>query len=146
MREPFFRVPSGTRPMSAFSAVVYRNRVANLINFAAGGTCGEPFGCYLNTGNAEYSGVTLAGSYKLAGVQLRGSVDFQDPRDLDTEKLLRRRAKRHATLGADTVVAGWTLGAELQASGRRFEDAANKKALGGYTLFNLFASTRLARD
>ncbi|HRA15216.1 MAG TPA: TonB-dependent receptor [Giesbergeria sp.] len=131
---------------SAFSAVVYRNRVANLINFAAGGTCGEPFGCYLNTGNAEYSGVTLAGSYKLAGVQLRGSVDFQDPRDLDTEKLLRRRAKRHATLGADTVVAGWTLGAELQASGRRFEDAANKKALGGYTLFNLFASTRVARD
>ena len=44
------------------------------------------------------------------------------------------------------MVAGWTLGAELQASGRRFEDAANKKALGGYTLFNLFASTRLARD
>lgn len=131
---------------STFSAVVYRNRVTNLINFAAGGTCGQAFGCYLNTGKAEYSGITLAGTYKIVGVQLHGSVDFQNPRDLDTGKLLRRRAKRHATLGADTVVAGWTLGAELQASGRRFEDAANKKALGGYTLFNLFASTRLARD
>ena len=131
---------------STFSAVVYRNRVTNLINFAAGGTCGQAFGCYLNTGKAEYSGITLAGTYKIVGVQLHGSVDFQNPRDLDTGKLLRRRAKRHATLGADTAVAGWTLGAELQASGRRFEDAANKNALAGYTLFNLFASTRVARD
>jgi vitamin B12 transporter len=131
---------------SAFSAVVYRNRVTNLINFAAGGTCGEPFGCYLNTGNAEYSGVTLAGSYQLAGVQLRGSVDFQNPHDRDTGKQLARRAKRHATLGADTVLSGWTLGAEMQASGRRFDNAANTKVLGGYTLFNLYASTRLARD
>ncbi|MGP1684234.1 MAG: TonB-dependent receptor domain-containing protein, partial [Giesbergeria sp.] len=137
------RYANGT---SAFSATVYRNRVTNLINFAAGGTCGEPFGCYLNTGSAEYSGVTLAGSYKLAGVQLRGSVDFQDPHDRDTGKQLARRAKRHATLGADTVVAGWTLGAEMQASGRRFDNAANTKELGGYTLFNLYASTRVARD
>ena len=131
---------------SAFSAVVYRNRVANLINFAAGGTCGEPFGCYLNTGNAEYSGVTLAGSYQLAGVQLRGSVDFQNPHDRDTGKQLAGRATRHAMLGADTVLSGWTLGAEMQASGRRFDNAANTKVLGGYTLFNLYASTRLARD
>ena len=137
------RYASGT---SAFSAVAYRNRVTNLINFAAGGTCGQAFGCYLNTGNAEYSGITLAGSYKLAGVQLHGSVDFQDPHDRDTGKQLARRAKRHATLGADTVLSGWTLGAEMQASGRRFDNAANTKVLGGYTLFNLYASTRLARD
>lgn len=131
---------------SSFSAVVYRNRVTNLINFAAGGTCGEPFGCYLNTGNALYTGLTLAGSYKLSGVNLRGSVDFQNPENRDTGKQLARRAKRHATLGADTMLAGWTLGAEMQASGRRFDDAANKNVLGGYTLFNLVASTRLARD
>ena len=131
---------------ATFSAAVYRNRVSNLINFAAGGTCGEPFGCYLNTGNAEYNGVTLAGTYKLSGVNLRGSVDFQNPRDLDTGKQLARRAKRHASLGADTTWAGWTLGAEMQASGRRFDNAANTKTLGGYTLFNLVASTRMARD
>lgn len=137
------RYASGT---SAFSAVVYRNRVANLINFAAGGTCGEPFGCYLNTGRAGYSGVTLAGAYRLAGVQLRASVDFQDPQDRNTGKQLARRAKRHATLGAETVLSGWTVGAEMQASGRRFDNAANTRVLGGYTLFNLYASTRLARD
>src|SRR5690606_18908461 len=114
------RYASGT---TVFSAVAYRNRVTNLINFAAGGTCGDPFGCYLNTGNAEYNGITLAGSYRLAGVQLRGSLDFQNPHDRDTGKQLARRARRHASLGAETQLAGWTLGAELQASGRRFDNA-----------------------
>jgi vitamin B12 transporter len=43
-------------------------------------------------------------------------------------------------------VAGWTLGTELQASGRRFDNAANTNVLGGYALVNLYASTRLAQD
>ena len=131
---------------SSFSAVAYRNRVTNLINFGGGGTCGAAFGCYLNTGKAEYRGITLAGSHKLGTVQVHGSVDFQDPRDLGTDKLLARRAKRHATLGADTQVAGWTLGAELQASGQRFDNAANTNRLSGYGLVNLYTSKRIARD
>ena len=88
----------------------------------------------------------MAGSYKLASVQVRGSVDFQNPHDVNTGKQLARRAKRYATLGADTQVAGWTLGAELQASGQRFDDAKNTKTLGGYGLVNLYASKRMARD
>ncbi|MDD2713290.1 MAG: TonB-dependent receptor [Simplicispira sp.] len=130
---------------SAFSAVVYRNRVTNLINFGGGGTCGAAFGCYLNTGNAQYQGVTLAGSHKIAAVQVHGSVDFQDPQDRNTGKQLARRAKRHATLGADTQWAGWTVGAELQASGQRFDNAANTTRLSGYGLVNLYASKRLAQ-
>ena len=38
------------------------------------------------------------------------------------------------------------MGAELQASGRRFENEANTQVLGGYGLVNLYASTRVARD
>ncbi len=122
---------------SSFSAVAYQNRVSDLISFAGGGNCGEQFGCYVNTARAQYRGVTLAGSYKLAGVQLHGSLDFQNPRDLDSGKQLARRAKRHATLGADTQLAGWTLGAEAQLSGRRFDTIANTTVLGGYGLVNL---------
>ncbi|WCM86742.1 TonB-dependent receptor domain-containing protein [Acidovorax sp. NCPPB 3576] len=129
-----------------FSAVAYRNRVKNLIVFGGPGGCPSPFGCYASTARAKYDGVTLSGSYKVAGVQLRGSVDFQNPRDEDTGRLLARRSKRHGTLGADTQVAGWTLGTEVQASGRRFDTAANTTVLGGYTLVNLYASTRIARD
>ena len=131
---------------NSFSATAYRNRVQDLISFGAPGPCFSTFGCYVNTARAEYKGVTFAGSYRLGGVQLRGSLDFQNPRDLATGKLLARRAKRHGTLGADTQIAGWTLGAEVQASGRRFDNAANTLNLGGYALVNLYASTRIARD
>jgi len=131
---------------SSFSATAYRNRVQDLITFGAPGPCPSTFGCYTNTARAEYKGVTLAGSYRVGAVQLRGSMDFQRPRDLDTGKQLRRRATRHATFGADTQVAGWTVGTEVQASGRRFDNDANTLTLGGYTLVNLYASTRIARD
>jgi len=129
------------------SVVAYRNRVSNLIVFdSAARTCSDPFGCYNSIGRAEYKGVTLAADHRIAGVTLRGSIDFQNPKDLTTGKALQRRAKRHASFGADTVLAGWTLGGEVQASGQRFENAANTQVLGGYTLVNLYASTRIARD
>jgi vitamin B12 transporter len=34
----------------------------------------------------------------------------------------------------------------VQASSQRYDDAANKIKLGGYTLLNLSASTQIARD
>jgi vitamin B12 transporter len=131
---------------SSFSVTAYRNRVEDLIVFGAAGPCPSSLGCYANVARAEYKGVTFAGSYRLGSVQLRGSLDLQNPRDLATGKMLARRAKRHGTLGADTQLAGWTVGAEVQASGRRFDNAANTLNLGGYALVNLYASTRIARD
>lgn len=131
---------------SSFSAVAYRNRLSNLILFSGAGACASSFGCYANVARAQYEGLTLAASHYWAGVQWHGSIDLQNPRDLATGKQLARRAKRHATFGADTQIAGWTLGAEVQASGRRFDNAANTNVLGGYALVNLHASTRLARD
>lgn len=136
---------------NSFSATAYRNKVSNLINWVAGaGPCpggSGPFpGCYGNVGHARYEGITLAGGTRVGQVQLRASVDFQNPKNLDTGKLLARRSRQHATLGADTLVAGWMLGGEVQASGQRYDDAANKTRLGGYTLVNLYASARLARD
>jgi len=139
------------RDGSSFSATAYRNDVRNLVTYVSGpGPCpggsGPYPGCYSSVGKARYQGLTLAGAHQLGSVRLRGSLDFQNPENLDTGKQLARRAKRHATLGADTRLGQWTLGAEAQLSGRRFDDAANKNVLGGYTLVNLHASTRVARD
>jgi vitamin B12 transporter len=131
---------------SSFSVTAYRNRVKNLISFGAPGPCASAFGCYYNTARAQYEGVTIAATHSVGGVNLHGSLDFQDPKDLDTGKQLARRARRHATFGADTTVAGWTLGGEVQASAKRYDDVANTKVLGGYALAGLYASTRLARD
>ena len=127
--------------------VVYQNRVNDLIVFDGGATnCDSGFGCYASTARARYRGITLSGGHRIGDVTLRASVDFQDPRDLETDNLLARRARRHGTLGADWRVAGWTLGAEVQSSSKRFDDAANTRTLSGYTVLNLVASTQITRD
>lgn len=137
----------------SFSATIYRNNVSNLINYVGGkGTCssvalsGPKGGCYANVAKARYEGITLAATTRLGSVNLQGSVDFQNPRDTDKDLQLARRAKRYANLSADTMVAGWKLGAEMQTAGKRFDDAANKNVLGGYTLWNLSAQKQLTRE
>ena len=135
-----------TQGASSAGLVAYRNRVRNLINFGAAGLCANDFGCYENVGRAQYKGVTLSGNHQIANVQLRASLDFQNPEDQISGKQLARRAKRYGSFGAETQVAGWTLGAELQATGKRFDNAANTNVLGGYTLVNLYTSTKIARD
>lgn len=132
----------------SFSATVYRNSLSNLINYvgktgACPGNTGPYGGCYANVANARYEGITLAATTRLGVVNLQGSVDFQNPRDTDKDLQLARRSKRYLNLSADTSVAGWKLGAEMQAASKRFDDAANKNVLGGYTLWNLTAQKQL---
>ena len=129
-----------------FGAVVYRNRVSNLISFGAAGPCASAYGCYTNTAQAEYTGLTFSGGQQLGKVNFYASLDLQDPRDLTTGKLLARRAHQYGTLGADTRVAAWIVGTEAQFSGYRYDDAANTTRLGGYSLINLHASTPLSKD
>jgi vitamin B12 transporter len=127
--------------------VVYRNRVRNLINFVGTARgCASTFGCYTNVNRATLQGATLSASQRLGDVTLRASLDVQDPKDADTGNLLARRSKRHGTLGADWRIAGWTLGAEVQSSSKRYDDSANTIKLGGYTVLNLSASTQITRD
>jgi vitamin B12 transporter len=131
---------------SSAGLVAYRNKVSNLITFGAAGPCASRSGCYTNTARAEYAGVTLSAASAIGGVNLRTSLDVQNPRDLSTGKQLARRAKQHGTLAADTRVGNWLLGADAQVSGKRFDKAGNTRVLSGYSLLNLSASTAIAKD
>lgn len=135
---------------SEYSATVYRNKLTNLLSFLSGSSaaaCPSPaIGCYANTARAQYEGVTFAGSERVGDVRLYGSLDIQNPRDLATHKTLARRARHHAVLGADTTLAGWTVGADLLASGTRFDSATSALVLPGYTVVNLSAGTAISRD
>lgn len=131
------------------SLTAYRNSVKNQITFAASGPCASSFGCYENTAKARYEGVTLAGQTQVAGVLLKGSLDWQDPKDVSTGNMLARRAKRYGNLGAEYSVAGFLLGAEMQSSSYRWNSAGNTAAtnrMGGYTVWNLHASRALGDD
>jgi vitamin B12 transporter len=49
-------------------------------------------------------------------------------------------------VGLDTRVGVWTLGADAQLAGDRYDAAANTTLLPGYVLLNLTASRPVARD
>ncbi|MDR3370309.1 TonB-dependent receptor domain-containing protein [Rhodoferax sp.] len=136
-----------TEGSSSFGAVVFRNEVSNLITYVNGaGACASSYGCYANTARAVYEGITLTATHRLGGVNLGASLDLQDPHDVTTGLQLARRAKQHAMLTADTRLGAWTLGAEAQLSGQRYDTAANTLVLPGYGLINLHASTNLSKD
>jgi vitamin B12 transporter len=119
------------------SATVWRNRLRQLIAFGAAGPCASTFGCYENIGRAQYEGVTLSGRTTLAGWALIASVDWHDPRNLDTGLVLVRRARKLANLGVQTTWGGWLLGVDVQAADARFDNTANTQRMGGYALVNL---------
>jgi vitamin B12 transporter len=140
---------------SFVGVTAYHNSVTNLITYVSRtGTCANNLppvalasrGCYLNTAQALYRGITFSGEYQFDQSKVRGSLDLQDPRDGITGKLLARRSTHHATLGYDTRAADWDLGVDLQLSALRYDDAANATVLPGYVLTNLVAQKRVQKD
>ncbi len=124
-------------------AVLWRNRIEQLIAFGAAGPCASSFGCYENVGRASYEGLTLSGRTTLGAWHFSGSLDWHDPRNLDTGMLLVRRARQLASLDVQTRWAGWLLGLQLQASGARWDDTANTLRMGGYGLVHVSAAKPL---
>ncbi|MCC2975023.1 TonB-dependent receptor domain-containing protein [Massilia sp. IC2-476] len=128
-----------------FDATWFRNRLTDMIVSAT--PCpGRAGSCAYNVNEAKLEGVTLAAEALVAGVTLRGSLDWQDPTDETTGKQLARRAKKHASFMADSSWGALKAGAELQLSGERFDDAANRNRLGGYGLLNLYATWQFTPD
>ena len=133
--------------VNALSATYYRNRLTDLLVNTTPcpfGVANYAYGCAYNVSRAQLEGVTVAGATRLAGVDLNASVDLQNPQDDTSGKRLARRAKRHANLNAAYTAGAFKGGAELDLSGERYDDAANRNRLGGYGLVNLFATYAIA--
>jgi vitamin B12 transporter len=133
----------------ALSASYYHNRLTDLLVNTTPcpfGTAGYAFGCAYNVNRALLEGLTIGAATKLAGVNLTANIDLQDPKDETTNKRLARRAKKHGNLAADYGIGALKAGVELELSGDRFDDAANKNRLGGYGLVNLYATYAFTRD
>lgn len=122
------------------SLTAYRNRVRDLI--VTQNPCsisGYAYGCANNVNSAVLSGLSAHYAYQFGSVAELGlDMDWQNPHDERSGKLLPRRAKRHSSLFAAHQRGNIRYQAEWQASSRRFDDAANStsKAMGGYGLVN----------
>lgn len=145
---------SYTQDKHELGLTVYNNRIRQLISwdnqFAANCAAtvdpskpGPWDGCYGNLAAVRLRGISLSGSTEFAGLRLSGSMDFQDPKDVNSGKLLGRRAKQHASLRVEKQWGDWTLGGQSQLSAKRWDTNANTTRLAGYALLNLDAQYRV---
>lgn len=127
------------------SLVAYRNRVKDLIGTEVYEiTPGNPAYRANNVSKATLEGLSMSAKQTWDNTTANWSFDFQRPTDDNTGHLLARRAKKHASVGLSQKIEQWVVGAEWQGSGRRYEDAANTKSMGGYALVNLYASYQIS--
>ncbi len=127
------------------SITYFHNRIDDLIQWEETSP-GSWFYTPKNVASARITGWSLAYKGFYGPLSVRSSVDFQDPRNMETDTILTRRARRHANLGLDYTTGAWTFGSEAVSSGERYSDAANNERMGGYTLFNVSANYRVDRN
>jgi vitamin B12 transporter len=127
-------------------ASYYHNRLTDMIVSVTPCPGSGTGSCAYNVNRATLEGLTLSSDSRFGNLDLRASADFQDPRDDTTGKRLARRSRRHATLAADYTLGPVAIGAEVQGSGDRFDDAANGNRLGGYGLVNLYTTWNVSPD
>jgi vitamin B12 transporter len=130
------------------SFTLYRNDIENLIQWYPDDPSHPDTSFYhpANVGKARLEGGTLTVRHRIGNVTLHASVDIQNHKDVTTGKYLILRSKQHGTIGFDHQWGRLTWGADVLASGSRFNDEANTVELGGYATVALRADYRLDND
>lgn len=129
-----------------FGLTVYDSHVRNLIQFSTPGVCLNAKNCYRNVSVAELKGLEISGAVSLSAVRLSGSLNLDTPKNTQTDKLLARRARQHGVVRVEAAVAQWTLGGQMLASGKRYNDDKNLLPMGGYVVWGLDAQTLLTPE
>lgn len=122
---------------------IFDNRVSDLIVTV----CDASWNCQpVNVGRAKLQGATLSYAGKVHGFDFDGSLDLLSARDADTHQRLPRRAEQQASLRMSRPIGQWTVGAEWQGVGDRYDSTTKTRHMGGYGLINTFARYALSRD
>jgi vitamin B12 transporter len=90
-----------------------------------------------NIEKARIQGVELIASRTMFNIDFNGQVSLLNPKDRSTDKVLARRAKQTLTLNAVKKFKQWTVASSLYVSGKRFDDQANTRRLGGFTTLDI---------
>ena len=121
------------------SATIYHQKVRDLIGYD------DAFNV-MNINKARIDGLSLSANQHFDNLNVGGSMDIQSPKDEKLDKLLVRRANRHASLYANYTLGDWRFGAETIASSIRYNNSTNSSSLGGYAVLNATVDYKLAKD
>src|SRR5437773_11087728 len=112
--------------MNRFSATHFENRITDLIVFVFDPNAGV--GTVQNLNRARTKGTELGYQGFFGGLQANAQLTLQDPVDEQTGKLLPRRAREYGSVTVGNAAGRWRFGAELTASGARFDSAVEDPA------------------
>jgi vitamin B12 transporter len=97
---------------------------------------------------ARIRGLELSYNVRLFETQVRAKLTLQDPQAEPAGFQLQRRAKRHGSVIASRAFGAWKVGAEMVASGMRFDSSNESPAsrLPGYAIVNLSVARALTPE
>ncbi|RQO72776.1 TonB-dependent receptor [Aquitalea sp. FJL05] len=127
---------------SSASLTLFHNSIDNMIAITS------DYSTMTNISHATIRGATLAAAKAVGNWDWSGSATYQDPLDHSGHQQLQRRARAYGQLAAAYDWGRVTTGLEWQVSAKRRDttDSGSNVWLGGYTLTNLYANYRFARE
>ena len=134
---------AGKFAKSRWSINAYETRVTDLIGYDATYTP-------VNINTARIRGIEVVASMRILQWDINTNLSLLDPvneaQGANNGKLLPRRAQRLLSLSMDRDLGAWHTGVTLRGEGRRYDDLANTKTLGGYATLDLRAEYRFAKS
>lgn len=135
---------SGKATWGHWSLNAYETRIDDLIAFDASTFAPA------NIDQARIRGLEAVLGTRLGNWDLNTNLTLLDPENrakgANDGNVLPRRARQSLRLDADRDFGRYRLGATLLAAGKRYDDLANTRELGGYTTIDLRAEYALAKD
>ena len=129
--------------------VYYYNNIKNLIAYTS------DLSTFENVGHANIQGVTTTYDGRIYGLNLFGSVDYQnavnsDPAQAGTGngQVLAFRPHVFGSLSVEKQMNRGKLGVQMQAQGNQQSapGTVNNAAVAGYSIFNLYGDVKLYKD
>ncbi|MBA4503720.1 TonB-dependent vitamin B12 receptor [Marinobacterium marinum] len=134
---------SGDHAGIHWAANLYQTDIDNMIAWAPAPTAADPWRWTpMNVDNARIRGLELTAATRFADWDISTGLDLLDPKDRETDEILKRRPRKVFTLAADRDFGGYALGGTLQAVGKR----KDRDWMSGYTVVDLRGSYALSRD
>lgn len=132
---------AGHGKFGKWSLNAYQTDITDLIGFDANFAP-------VNINTARLNGLEGQLQTRFADWGIDGTLTLQDPRQTsgaNQGKLLNRRATEMMRIEVARDLGAYRFAGSLYAEGRRFDDLANTRRLGGYGLLDLRAEYRLAQ-
>lgn len=132
---------AGVRYLGAHShasLVYFHNRITDLIAYS--------FPTMVNVNRAQIDGAEVSYDARAGSYRLKTVATVQNPRDIETRKMLSRRSQNYGTLEVGRESGVWYTAVQTYATSKRYDDAANTVPLGGYAVVNVIARYALTPE